>query len=123
MSVLDRILGTSKKALNWKELTSLDALDAADKESHNRPVVLFKHSIRCGTSAFAKERLESLPINDTFDFYYLDLITYRGVSDEIARRYKVIHQSPQIIILKKGVATFNTSHHSISPEGILAQLN
>lgn len=108
---------------NWHVLESIEVLDKVEKESYNLPVVLFKHSVRCGISAYAEERLKNLHVDDSFQFYYLDLINYREVSNEIAKRFGVIHQSPQILVIKDGKATFTTSHHMISPEIITKNLN
>jgi bacillithiol system protein YtxJ len=50
--------------------------------------------------------------------YFLDLIEYRLISNEIASRFNVIHQSPQMIVLKNGVAIYNASHESIDANNI-----
>jgi bacillithiol system protein YtxJ len=34
--------------------------------------------------------------------YFLDLIAYRNVSNEISNRFGVHHQSPQLILIKEG---------------------
>jgi len=52
------------------------------------------------------------------DFYYLDLLTYRPISNEIAEKFSVTHQSPQILVIKNGNAVFNNSHHSISADSL-----
>ena len=105
---------------DWQHLRSEDDLNAAEEQSKTKPVVLFKHSTTCGTSAYALSRLRELEQSDAYTFYYLDLLAYRSVSNEISARYGVIHQSPQIIILKDGKATFDTSHHAISAQ-VVAQ--
>lgn len=102
----------------WKNLTEEKQFEEIDKTSKTKTVVLFKHSTRCGTSFHAKDRLESnwsFTEND-LDFYYLDLLSYRNLSNEIASRYQVVHQSPQIIIIKNANAVYNTSHNAISNE-------
>lgn len=122
MGFLDRVFGSSEIVENWSQLQSMADLDHAEKSSFQKPVVLFKHSTTCGTSAYAKQKLADLEITDGFDFYYLDLLSHRDVSNEIARRFGVIHQSPQIIILKDGKSVFDTSHHAISSEVVSKQL-
>ncbi len=69
----------------------------------------------------AKTRLEQDPLPDEVLFYYLDLITYRPVSSQIAEDFKVYHQSPQILIIKNGECTFNVSHYGITVEKIVAE--
>ena len=116
------MFGAKKLPSNWIELKTLADLEAAHLASFKRPVVLFKHSVTCGISAFAKERISDLAVNDTFQFYYIDLLSYREISNEIARKLGVIHQSPQVIVVKQGQAVFTTSHHSINQEVILENL-
>ncbi|MEM8526251.1 MAG: bacillithiol system redox-active protein YtxJ [Bacteroidota bacterium] len=122
MGFLDRILSAQQAEVfgDWRVLNDLSQLDQIVKDSHDKPVVLFKHSIRCGTSSMIKHQLESGWdfSADDLDFYYLDLINYRAISNEIADRFGIVHQSPQIIVLKNGKATYDTSHHMISVEGI-----
>lgn len=107
----------------WQTLESIEGLNAAVELSKEKPVVLFKHSVTCGTSAFAKSRISELELNDDFEFYYLDLLAYRDVSNEIAGRLGVIHQSPQIILVHEGKAVFDASHHAINPEEIEKQIS
>ena len=103
----------------WTPLTSIEQLEEAANRSHEKPVVLFKHSTRCGISAAAKTRLESAPLDaDKATFYYLDLLSYRPISNAIAEKFEVAHQSPQVIVLHKGKALHHNSHHAISPQVI-----
>ena len=104
----------------WKELKSNQDLDAAIKSSNNKPIVLFKHSVTCGISAQAKYMLEEGWDFDEsdFDFYYLDLLSYRSISNEIADRLKVNHQSPQVLIVKNEESQFSMSHHKISSKSL-----
>lgn len=126
MSFLDRFRSSQKDGINadWKVLDTEAQLDQVIKDSHNKPVVLFKHSVTCGISAGAKHALESAWdfTPDELDFYYLDLLSFRPVSNKIAEIFKVIHQSPQVILIKDGKAVYDTSHHSISVAGLRAAL-
>lgn len=100
----------------WQNLENEEQLATAIQESYEKPVMLFKHSIRCGISEGAKQGLiGDWDINsEELSFYYLDLINYRSISNQIAADLGVVHQSPQIILLKNGKAVFDTSHHRIS---------
>jgi bacillithiol system protein YtxJ len=51
---------------------------------------------------------------ENYALYYLDLLAYRELSNEVGFRFQVQHQSPQIIILKNGEAILNTSHYGIN---------
>jgi bacillithiol system protein YtxJ len=105
--------------VNWKNLTTLSELEAALEQSHQHPVVIFKHSTSCGTSAAAKDRLYAgWNLGDQAQFYYLDLIRYRAVSNEIAARLGVVHHSPQVIVVKNGKAVYDASHFRIAVDAI-----
>ena len=107
-----------KSTFAWKNLSSIEDLNKAQQDSHIKTVVLFKHSTRCSISRFVLKNFENtvtIP-EEEMDFYFLDLIEYRSVSNEIAERFNVIHQSPQLIILKKGEAVYDASHESIDAE-------
>lgn len=121
MGFLDR-LKKSQQSLQegWKVLETEAQLNQAIQDSHDKPVVLFKHSVTCGISAGAKHRLESDWDLDgeALDFYYLDLLAHRPISNKIAGDLEVLHQSPQLVVLKNGKAVFDTSHHKISVQAI-----
>jgi bacillithiol system protein YtxJ len=105
---------------NWKNITTEEDINAILLASENKPQIIFKDSTTCGISAYAKERLENGndSMTETADFNYLDLLTYRNVSNYIAKELNVIHQSPQIIVLKNKEVVFRDSHHSIEPAKI-----
>lgn len=109
---------------NWQSLNALDSLDAILEASFQRPQLLFKHSTRCSISAGAKFRLDSGldTLAAEFDLHYLDLLSYREISNQIAERFQVVHQSPQVVVLRNGKASFHMSHQLITVERILDQL-
>ena len=118
MSITDRLFNSTNIDLpfNWKNLNRLDQIEEMIERSKQKPVVIFKHSTRCGVSHLAQHNLErdwNFQPED-LDFYYLDLIRYRPVSNEVAKTFGVTHQSPQIIVLKDGEVSYHTSHHMIS---------
>lgn len=105
--------------MNWKSLEKTEQLGEIDELSKTGSVLIFKHSTRCNVSATALDRLErkeeSLP---TAANYYLDLIAFRSISNEIATRYQVIHESPQAIIIRNGRAVHVTTHFDIRWEDL-----
>lgn len=104
-----------KDPLPWKPLTQENQLEEVLEESYQRPVFIFKHSTRCGISSMTLRRFESeLEVSDNYGMYYLDLLTYRSLSDEIATRFQVWHQSPQLIVLRNGEVVHHSSHNNIS---------
>lgn len=121
MSLFNKLFKTSeasvpKNETPWLPLTELQQLDQIISESFNRPQLLFKHSTRCGISRMVKKQFEtdySWDSNEA-DLYYLDLLNYRAISNEIASRFNVHHESPQLIILKNGVVEAHASHGAIN---------
>lgn len=111
----DRSEEKEKKELPWKALTRLEQLDAIVEESKSTPVAIFKHSTRCGISGMVIRQFErAYDITpEQMKLYYLDLLAYRNVSNEVGYRFQVLHQSPQLIIVKNGVAVANASHQGI----------
>lgn len=96
-----------------RALTTLAELDALLKEPG--PTLLFKHSTRCPISAGALEEMEAFG----GEFVYLDLIAHRDVSNEIARRLGVQHESPQLILVKGGRAAAVLNHDEIQRSAVL----
>lgn len=99
----------------WTNLTEEKQIDEIITLSSTIPVYIFKHSTTCGISAQAKENLEASFRNSdkSFTLYYLDLLKFRSVSNEVASILKVHHQSPQLILIQNGQVIFTTSHHKI----------
>jgi len=102
--------------IHWIALTSEEQLEEILKESYNLPVAIFKHSTRCGISRMVLKSFErdyNLDENQ-LKLYYLDLLNFRNISNKIAAKFNVYHQSPQIIIIKNGVVVRHESHHAIN---------
>lgn len=106
--------------MKWIELKDEAQLDEIKEKSKDKPQVIFKHSTRCSISSMAKGRLERASAPDNMDFYYLDLITYRGVSNRIASLFNVYHESPQILVIKDGKCVYDESHGAISMADVSA---
>lgn len=99
----------------WHVLGSMGQLDEILEQSKNKPVAIFKHSTRCGISRGVLKLFEKnyKLTDDQLKLYYLDLLQNRDISNEIAGRFKVQHESPQMIVIKNGVVVYQDSHHSI----------
>jgi len=104
---------------NWKNMVNEAELQQIIDQSTNKPAFIFKHSTSCGISVGAKSRLETFDIDsEKVDFYYLDLLEYRNISNKIAEDLNVVHQSPQVILVKDGKAVWSITHHAISAEAL-----
>jgi bacillithiol system protein YtxJ len=121
MSLLKKLFGTNnlpkepKKIIPWNRLTDINQLNELDKESYHQPIAIFKHSTRCGTSSMALRQFEKQlnTDNNNHKIYFLDLLSFRELSNEIAIRFQVFHQSPQLIVIKNGNTIHHSSHYQI----------
>jgi bacillithiol system protein YtxJ len=112
--------------MNWTLLTELEQLDTIDRISHGRPVLIFKHSTRCSISSAALGRLERAwtAENDALGTsYFLDLIRHRALSDAIAERYNIVHESPQVLIIRDGKCVDVAAHFGITYADTVAALH
>lgn len=111
--------------MNWNKLTSEAQIDQLIAESSAKPVLIFKHSTRCSISSMSLDRLlRNWKEQDSEEIspYYLDLIAYRSLSDQVAARFGIPHESPQVLILKDGNVTYSESHYGINYTEIKAQV-
>jgi bacillithiol system protein YtxJ len=125
MSFLNSIFGNSdssdsqKSNINWIPLTNLAQLNDIESMSNVKPIVIFKHSTRCSISRMALKQFErEYDLDETVDTFFLDLIMHRDVSNEIADRFNVYHESPQLILIKDGKAIYDVSHSDIDAEAL-----
>ncbi len=98
----------------------MEQLKTIEEESKGKPVAIFKHSTRCGISRMVMNQFESSYdlTDEQLKLYFLDLLNYRDVSDEVGYKFQVMHQSPQLIVIKNGTAVAHTSHHSIQASSL-----
>jgi len=106
----------------WKNLEQLTALEEINKASFTDPILIFKHSTRCSISDVAKARLDREDNLNGVDFYYLDLIKHRDISNALAEKYNVHHESPQILLIHKGECVYDESHIGITMAEIKEQV-
>ena len=99
-------------------LTDVPSLDAAIAESSERPVLLFKHSRYCGVSCEALDELQShidgAPADADVVYRVVTVQTHRPVSDAVAQRLGLRHETPQAILLRDGKVVWNASHFRIT---------
>jgi len=105
--------------MDWIDLVSPEQIEIIKKESNESPVLIFKHSTTCSISAMAFHRLQRKSTGIKIKVYYLDLRANREVSNFVASTFEVIHESPQILLIDKGVAVYHRSHSEINAADIL----
>ena len=108
--------------MNWLPLSEISQLDQIIDQSNEQPIVIFKHSTRCSISHMAKGRLDRSEEIPETPFYYLDLIAYRDISNQIAEKFQVHHESPQILLIRNGECVYAESHSGIMMEEIAEQI-
>ena len=103
--------------MKWSELRSVNQLDQIREESREKSVLIFKYSSRCSLSQMALDRLERNWKESEMPHvkpYFLDLISYREISNRIAHEFEVEHESPQILIIENGKSIYDQSHMGIN---------
>jgi bacillithiol system protein YtxJ len=102
--------------MKWNELTSPSQIDQLREESKEKWVLIFKYSSRCSISQMVLDRLERHWEEEkmgTVKSYFLDLISYREISNRIAYEFNVEHESPQVLIIENGKSVYDRSHMGI----------
>jgi bacillithiol system protein YtxJ len=105
--------------MHWIHLTDEEQLKQIISKSQIRPQVIFKHSTRCSISSVALQRLQKVSQPSDIDFYFLDLLSYRGLSNKIAQEFNVPHESPQALVIRDGQCVYEESHMGISMNDIV----
>ena len=105
--------------MHWIHLTDEEQLKQVITRSHLEAQVIFKHSTRCSISALALQRLQKVSQPSDIDFYFLDLLSYRSLSNYIAEVFDIPHESPQILLIRNGECVYDESHMGIRMNDIL----
>ena len=104
-----------EKVLPWIPLTTIGQLETIAEQSKTKTQLIFKHSTRCGISRMVMNQFVSAyDVDANIDLYYLDLLNYREVSNEVGYKFQVMHESPQLLVLRNGVVVTNASHGAIN---------
>lgn len=125
MGLFNKILGGKVKEeketnINWIPLNSLEQIKTIKELSKSETILVFKHSTRCSISSMVIKRFENLfdSSMNNIKVYYLDLLNFRAISDEVGYSFQVQHQSPQLLIIRNEVAVLNVSHYDITTVNI-----
>src|SRR5690625_7092976 len=91
------VIKETEKNLPWIQLDSVQQLE--EIKTAPNPVLIFKHSTRCGVSRAVLRLFEkNFDLEkDQITLYFLDLLAHRNISNEVAKRFQVHHESPQIL--------------------------
>jgi bacillithiol system protein YtxJ len=109
-----------EKVLPWQALNDVSQLEVIAEKSKTKTQIIFKHSTRCGISSMVmKQFVSDYDVDSNADLYYLDLLSYRDVSNEVGYKFQVMHQSPQLLVLNNEVVVANASHGEINEIDLL----
>lgn len=129
MNVFSTIFGSSDKQdnsngkINWIPLTDIGQLNEIISSSNEKPAMIFKHSTRCIVSRTVLKQFEKeFESEEQVDTYFLDLLEHRDISNEIASRFGVYHQSPQLLLIKDGKSVYDVSHDAIDAGALKGKL-
>jgi len=121
MSMFSSLFGSSENQneqnsnVGWIALNNLSQLDEIVAQSSEQAVFIFKHSTRCGISRMVLKQFEKDFHHDIeVTPYFLDLLAHRNISNAIAERFGVEHQSPQLLLIKNGKSVYDASHSAIA---------
>ena len=106
------------------QLHDVAQVDQLISASDPRPLVIFKHSRSCGTSAQAfDELIEHLDASDADVRYAIVTVqTHRDVSTAISRRLEIRHETPQALIVQDGRVVWSASHFRVTAEAVNAAI-
>lgn len=114
--------GSQKNAVPWIPLEQHEQLATIVAGSFERPQLIFKHSTTCGISRMVLGMFtEGYKMGEgAVDPYFLDLHRFRDISNAVASQFQVMHQSPQLLIIKNGAVAFHASHGAIAEVNLTA---
>jgi bacillithiol system protein YtxJ len=95
--------------------TEVDLQGAID-ESKTQPVAIFKHSASCSLSAVANEQMQRIVAE--VPVFRLIVQEARILSNAIANRFSIRHESPQLIVFDNGTPVFHTSHRGVTASAL-----
>ncbi len=107
--------------MSWLPIQDIRDWTAILGSSHESAQIVFKHSTRCSISTLAKSRLEK-NFKPGDKFHFLDLLSYRSVSNSIASDLQVEHESPQVLIIKDGKCIYHANHSGIEYDEVVKKL-
>lgn len=106
----------------YSRLKSVSEIEDLMAQSHHRPVMFFKHSLTCPISTAGFRQYESFLADqsedDTTIYTLIEIQKARDVSNEVARRTGVKHESPQALLVRDGEVRWHASHWSIQSDAL-----
>ena len=101
-------------------LQQIAEFDQLLAQSRERPLLLFKHSLTCGTSAEALDELIEHLNDDKLDAEYaiVTVQSHRDLSNAISKRLGVRHETPQALLIYDGRVIWSASHFRVTADAM-----
>ena len=95
---------------NFIKVNTTEELDGLFEKSSEQPVFLFKHSLTCPISSGVFQTVSEIET----DVYLVVVQHARDISNEIAEKTGVRHETPQAIVIKDGKPVYHASHYDVT---------
>jgi len=114
----------ARKLESWNTISEKEKLNILLNRSEEYPQLIYKHSTRCSVSYVAKQELDQHKetLSDHADLHLINVIEQRDLSNLIAERLNVRHESPQVLVLKNRQVIWSGSHWSVKGKEILSKI-
>ena len=120
MGFLNKLFGKGTEESDWVQLESEDSVEEVFTASGTRIQLILKHSQSCAVSFFAKQNLDSVPLEEwpEMDRSMVEVVRFRPISQYIAQKTSIRHESPQVLVIVNGEVIFHTSHSEVNKVNI-----
>jgi bacillithiol system protein YtxJ len=120
MGFLNKLFGKGTEETDWVQLESEDAVEEVFAASGGRIQLILKHSQSCAVSFFAKQNLDSVPLEEwpEMDRSMVEVVRFRPISQYIAQKTSVRHESPQVLVIANREVIFHASHSEVNKVNI-----
>ena len=111
-------------AMNLTPIEREDQIDTLLAESSDQPVVIFKFSLTCGTSTYAADEIDRYLAGEPASARYavVTVQTHRELSNAIAARLGVRHETPQVLVVRDGRVSWHASHFRVTVDELTEAL-
>ncbi len=98
----------------FKEIQNTEELDMLIEKSNEQAIVLFKHSTTCPISAGVYQEIS----NADADINLIVVQKARDVSNAVAEKTGIRHESPQAFVVKNGEVIYHASHYDVTANDV-----
>lgn len=103
----------------FNEVNTIEEIDSLIEKSNEQAVIFFKHSTTCPISHGVHREVS----NADAEINLIIVQTARAVSNHIAEKTGVRHESPQAIVVKNGEVVYHASHYDVTADDLENSLN